>query len=1236
MNEAVKILVVDDNPDIRTGSARVLERAGYSVAQAASGEEALTLVPSVRPDLLLLNRDLSGIDGLEVCRRIKQDVEAEDCFVVLASGSYVKSEDQVEGLEAGADGYLTRPITNRELLARVGTYRRLIHLSRELRRKNQTLKESGAAAAAAQAETLNLMEDALAASQRLETLNHKLQNEIAERARVEDALWLNATALDTVSQGVLIAGLDHLIRSANSAFTNITGYSQAEVLGRNCKFLQGPASAPATIDAIRSALEREVEFSGEILNYCKDGTPFWNELTISPARDAHGAITHFVGVTRDVTERKQAQEKLLTTNRLLAKLSEQVPGVIYQYRLYPDGRSAFPHASVGINDIYEVTPEEVRDDATPVFSRLHPDDLARVSESIHHSARTLETFFCEFRVVLPRQGLRWRWCQAQPERTEDGGTLWHGIISDVTERKGAEEEIAHQSSLRAALLALPVLAETLLEKDLMQQGQELAEDLTGSVISFIHFVNPDGATIELTAWSRRTLEKYCHAAYDSHYPVSSAGIWADALRERRPVVFNDYASYPEKHGLPEGHSHLQRLISVPVIENGRVVMMAGVGNKPEDYTERDVKTVQLIADAIHRLVQRRRTEGKLRQFSRIVEQAPLAIAITDLTGALAYANPAFCAGSGYTLPEVLGQNPRVLKSGLTDPAVYRDMWQTITRGEVWRGELKNRKKSGEIYDELAVIAPVADESGAISHFVALKQDITERKAGEAALRESEQNFRELFDLESDAILVFEAETGLIVQANDAAISTYGYSLPELLRLHTTDITVEPDKSSDLLATARSTVDQVIKVPFRLHRRRDGTVFPVELSIRTFRRAAQSMLVAVVRDITEQIKAREQLERFNAELETTVAQRTEEITARNRQIEALLQSVPDLVLRARSDGTVLDVRSAKGATPLAAISAQAEHPGQLAALVHAALPLAHRALAENTTVALETELPLGSPPLATELRVAPVGEDEFVVFARDISERKRFEASMVSMLEKERQISEMKSRFIAVTSHEFRTPMAAAMASADLLHNHLDHLLPAKREELFARIASALRRMTEMLDELLLLNRIEANRVEVRLGPLHLPDFTRNVIEEIRLGDRDAHRFEFETSAGSIQVMSDGNLLHHVLANLLSNAVRYSASGTTVAIRLVATPGQVRVIVDDRGIGVPEADRERIFEPFERGSNVGVIKGSGLGLNIVKRMCGLLGASIVYEPAPAGGSRFILTLPLLPEPAPASP
>lgn len=141
---------------------------------------------------------------------------------------------------------------------------------------------------------------------------------------------------------------------------------------------------------------------------------------------------------RYIFQQKKAENELRSGHQLLSKLLAQVPGAIYQFQLFPDGRMSFPFASQGIQNIYEVTPEQVREDAQVVFSHLHPDDTEAILQSIKVSASSMQPWHLEYRVVLPKQGLRWRLGQAQPERLADGSILWHGFISDITERALAE------------------------------------------------------------------------------------------------------------------------------------------------------------------------------------------------------------------------------------------------------------------------------------------------------------------------------------------------------------------------------------------------------------------------------------------------------------------------------------------------------------------------------------------------------------------------------------------------------------------------------------------------------------------------------------------------------------------------------------------------------------------------------------------------------------------------------
>jgi PAS domain S-box-containing protein len=195
-----------------------------------------------------------------------------------------------------------------------------------------------------------------------------------------------------------------------------------------------------------------------VLNIYSDETNYFNNSEIKLLEEMSLDISFALEFIQHENERRIAEIKLQESNDLLVNLAALVPGVIYQYRLYPDGHSQFPYSSPGIFDIYEVKPEDVIEDATPVFGRLHPEDFEHIVSSIQHSANTLEHFHCEFRVILPNQGLRWRLSDAVPQRMDDGSTLWHGIISDITDQKLIEIKLENERiRLRTLIETIPDL-----------------------------------------------------------------------------------------------------------------------------------------------------------------------------------------------------------------------------------------------------------------------------------------------------------------------------------------------------------------------------------------------------------------------------------------------------------------------------------------------------------------------------------------------------------------------------------------------------------------------------------------------------------------------------------------------------------------------------------------------------------------------------------------------------------
>ncbi len=258
----------------------------------------------------------------------------------------------------------------------------------------------------------------------------------------EERNRLRVVALEAVGNAVVVTNTKAEIEWVNRAFEDLTGYRREEVFGRRVsKVISSGQQGASFYKAMWKTILSGKTWRGELVNRRKDGSLYNEELVIAPVMTASGTITHFVGVKQDISARKNTERALQQSHDLLAKLSAHVPGVIFQYRVYPDGRTTAPFVSQALWEIYELDPEQVRNDAAAISARHHPDDADGVTASIRASARTLEPWHHEYRVILPKRGVRWLLGDARPERLEDGSLLWHGAITDVTERKIAEEQL---------------------------------------------------------------------------------------------------------------------------------------------------------------------------------------------------------------------------------------------------------------------------------------------------------------------------------------------------------------------------------------------------------------------------------------------------------------------------------------------------------------------------------------------------------------------------------------------------------------------------------------------------------------------------------------------------------------------------------------------------------------------------------------------------------------------------
>ncbi len=582
---------------------------------------------------------------------------------------------------------------------------------------------------------------------------------------------------------------------------------------------------------------------------------------------------------------------------------------------------------------------------------------------------------------------------------------------------------------------------------------------------------------------------------------------------------------------------------------------------------------------------RHAAEVQLRQLQRAVEHSPASVVITDTTGRIEYVNPHFTQLTGFSLTEATGQNPRILKTGNTPPEVYAEMWQTIAAGREWHGEFLNRKKNGDLYWEDAHIGPVTDADGRVTHYVAVKEDITARKQTEEDLQQSRARLKAIFDNASVGITLTD-RTGRYIQVNRRWAEMVGYSFEALYQLGPLDLT-HPDDRAVNAAKMRQLVDGALDTYDieKRYVRGDGSVFWGVLSVTAIRSAAGEFeaSLGIVLDITERKTSEASLQHLAAELRGVIDASRDGILMIT--LEVRLSVINSVALRLLNlTGRPSDWRGQSVVAMLRAL--------------HRVAPRAAYAAAEELRQVRKSgdqrprqrEVELAGRTLLWQMLPVPIGDQlmGWLLTLRDLTD--------------ERALERMREEMRHTMVHDLRNPLASIATSLDVLADEPENLQPQQLKLLqIARRNS--QRMTNLVNDILDVSRLESGQMPLDLQSWSLPALIEDALQTQQVLAHEKNiTLENCVPEDLPFVRADESLLRRVLQNLVGNAVKFTPPGGHVMLTaelttMAAAQPIVLISVHDNGPGIPPEIQAQLFQKFVTGSQKG--RGSGLGLAFCK-------------------------------------
>jgi PAS domain S-box-containing protein len=623
------------------------------------------------------------------------------------------------------------------------------------------------------------------------------------------------------------------------------------------------------------------------------------------------------------------------------------------------------------------------------------------------------------------------------------------------------------------------------------------------------------------------------------------------------------------------------------------------------------------------------------QFRALVEHAPEAIVLFNGdTGRFLFGNEHACILYGVPMERLTDLTPADVSpefqpNGRRSSELARELMDEALAGGTPVFEWIHRQPDGWLIPtEVRLLRLPAEGQNLIRASIT---DNTERKRAERALRESEAKFRALFEGSSQGITLHDENQ--ILEANPAAVRILGCQHQhELLGRHPSDTSppFQPDGESSA-ALARKYIQECMtqgSARFEwMSRTPQGKDVPLEIALNRIEWSGRQIIQAFITDITERRKAETELRASEARLRESEA-----------RFSAAFNSGPTITAISRaSDGKFVLANDAflswagyrrdevlgRTANELS-IWADPTERQQFWDQVRSA----------GSIRAMECRLRNRQGRVSTMLAAGVIiefdGVDHLLGMMVDISQRKQAEAELHRTLAREVELSQLKSNFVSMVSHEFRTPLGIIQSSAELLRDFYRKMQPGEREEQLESIARNTRRMAEMMEGILVLSRLDAGKLDFQPAAFDLSAFCRRVLDEVLSATNRRCQIELSLSPVSAQARADERLLGHIFTNLLSNAVKYSEPGATVRFTVDRDGPDAVCTIADQGIGISDEDQQHLFKAFHRGSNVGTRPGTGLGLLLVKRCAELHGGKLQLNSRVGEGTTVTVRLPVFHE------